>query len=67
MITNHGKPQAILQPITPDLVWREQLIAEGRLIPAITSGSLADIKPVALERGSPSMSDILEDSRAERL
>ncbi|WP_299167191.1 type II toxin-antitoxin system Phd/YefM family antitoxin [uncultured Arthrobacter sp.] len=66
LITNHGRPMATLQPMTADLAWREELIAKGTLIPATNPGSLADIEPVKLPPGGPSMAEILEEMRADR-
>lgn len=63
-ITNHGRPMATLHPMTPDLQWREQLIAEGKLVPG--KGSLADIAPLS-SMESTGLSDLVEEDRAERL
>ncbi|MHA7246367.1 type II toxin-antitoxin system Phd/YefM family antitoxin [Arthrobacter tecti] len=66
LITNHGRPMATLQPMTPDLVWREQLIADGRLIPA--TANWRDLPPpLPASEDAPSMSEILEEMRADRL
>ncbi len=64
-ITNHGRPMATLQPMTPDLAWREQLIAEGKLTPG--KGSLADVLPLPRPSGSVALSDLVEEDRAERV
>ncbi|WP_460465558.1 type II toxin-antitoxin system Phd/YefM family antitoxin [Arthrobacter pigmenti] len=63
-ITNHGRPMATLHPMTPDLQWREQLIAEGKLAPG--KGSLADVVPLS-PTDSTGLSDLVEEDRAERL
>ncbi|WP_211236658.1 type II toxin-antitoxin system Phd/YefM family antitoxin [Arthrobacter castelli] len=64
-ITNHGRPMATLNPLTPDLQWREQLIAEGRLSPG--KGSLADVEPPAPSPETAGLSGLVEEDRAERL
>lgn len=56
---------ATLQPMTPDLAWREQLIAEGKLTPG--KGSLADAAPLPGSPGSTALSDLVEEDRAERV
>lgn len=66
LITNHGRPMATLHPMTPDLVWREQLIAEGRLIPATTDWR--DLPPpLPSSTDGPSLTEILDEMRADRL
>lgn len=66
LITNHGRPMATLQPMTADLAWREQLIAAGTLIPA--TADWRDLPPpLPSSEDEPSISDILEEMRADRL
>ncbi|WP_426996803.1 type II toxin-antitoxin system prevent-host-death family antitoxin [Pseudarthrobacter sp. N5] len=60
-ITNHGKPHAVLHPITADFSWHDQLVADGRLVPA--TANWRDIAPMALPDGSPTPAELLEQSR----
>ncbi|HVA26464.1 MAG TPA: type II toxin-antitoxin system prevent-host-death family antitoxin [Chloroflexota bacterium] len=65
-VTDRGRPIARLVPIKPLSRW-DQLVAEGRLIPA--SESLADnmdkYPMVKLPPGSPTLSDILAEMRED--
>ena len=67
-VTEHGYSVAHLAPIPPEPVSRlEQLIADGRVTPA--TGDLSDYlaanPPVALPKGSPSVTEILIQMREE--
>ncbi|XAS66700.1 type II toxin-antitoxin system Phd/YefM family antitoxin [Micrococcaceae bacterium Sec5.7] len=64
-VTNHGKPQAVIHPITADFSWHEQLITEGRLIPP--TANWRDTAAVAAPAGHPSTAELLDQSRADRL
>jgi prevent-host-death family protein len=63
-ITSHGRPKAVLRPITADVSWEEQLVAEGRLVRG--SGGWCTVRPAAPAGGAPSTASVLDDSRAER-
>ncbi|MGA9677461.1 MAG: type II toxin-antitoxin system Phd/YefM family antitoxin [Mycobacterium sp.] len=62
-ITDRGRPVARLVPITPVEQARDQLIAEGQLIPATAPRvplSIADL----IE--GPSLTSILDEQRSDR-
>ena len=62
-ITDRGRPVALLAPVPQD-EW-EQMIADGRVIPAERRGDLLDIEPV--EAPGPSSAEILDALREDRL
>ncbi len=63
IITDRGKPVALIQPIVPsddDDEGRDRLIEAGLLIPATRKGPLPPFRPVKL-RGKPLADTIRED------
>jgi len=62
-ITDRGRPVARLMPITPAEQSREQLIAEGQLIPA--TAPRVPLSTADLIEGQP-LSPILDEQRSER-
>ena len=65
-VTERGRLIAKLVPPEPAETARDQLIAEGRLLPA--SGSRHTLPaPVDLPAGAPSVAEALDDLSAERL
>lgn len=63
-ITNHGRLVARLVPARPGGRSREQLIAEGDLLPG--RGSVLDVEPVRRPRGARPTSELLDELREER-
>lgn len=63
-ITNHGRPVARLVPVRPGGRTREQLVAEGDLVPG--TGSVLDITPVRRPRGVPPTERLLSELREDR-
>ena len=64
-VTERGRLIALLVPPNPHTTAREQLIAEGRLIPG--SGPFRFPARVAAPPGSPDSQSILDELREERL
>lgn len=65
-VTERGRLVARLVPPHPAQTAREQLIADGKLIPASRPGrNLPD--PVPLPDGAPSTDEVLDQLRADRL
>ncbi|HKI39553.1 MAG: type II toxin-antitoxin system prevent-host-death family antitoxin [Mycobacterium sp.] len=62
-ITDRGRPVARLVPITPAEQARDQLIAEGRLVPA--SAPRVPLRTADLIEG-PSLTSILDEQRSAR-
>ncbi len=62
-ITDRGRPVARLVPITPAEQSREQLIAEGKLVPA--TAPRLPLSTVDLLEGM-SLSSVLDEQRSER-
>jgi prevent-host-death family protein len=62
-ITDHGHPVARLVPIRYRSRY-EQLVAEGRIVPADDPRGLLEYKPPPLAPGERSISDILAELRA---
>ena len=65
-VTDRGRPVARLVPIKPMSRW-EQLVAEGRLIPARESlaENMRKHPPIELPPGSKSLSEILGEMRED--
>ena len=65
-VTDRGRPVARLVPIKPLSRW-DQLVAEGRLIPAKVSvqEALATFPRVTLPPGSKTLSEILAEMRED--
>lgn len=61
-ITDRGRPVALLSPAPVD-EW-QQMIADGRLIPAENPDDLLDIEPLEPDGGRP-LSEILLQMREE--
>ena len=61
-VTDHGHPVARVVPVRY-LSQLDQLIAEGRAVPA--EGDLLEEKPLAAPLGAPSGSEALADLRAD--
>jgi prevent-host-death family protein len=59
-VTDHGHPVARLVPIHVRSQY-EQMVAEGRIIPAEVD--LLDIKPLPVPPGMPTASEILTEMR----
>ena len=64
-VTERGQLIALLVPPNPHTTAREQLIAEGRLIPG--SSPFRVPRAVAAAPGSPSTGAILDELREDRL
>ena len=66
-VTDRGEPVARLTPVPPQPKSRwDELVERGEIIPA--TRSLADLPPpLAPEPGMPSLSEILDEMREERL
>ena len=63
-VTNHGKPVALLVPLAGRARPREDLIAEGLVIPG--RGEVLDVEPIAPPEGAPSSAELLAEMREER-
>ena len=63
-ITNHGRLVARLVPARAGGRSREQLVAEGDLVPG--RGGLLDVDPVRLPRGARSTAEVLTELREDR-
>jgi prevent-host-death family protein len=61
-VTDHGHPVARLVPIHVRSAY-EQLVAEGRIVPAEVD--VLDLAPLPVPPGMPTLSEILEEMRAE--
>jgi prevent-host-death family protein len=65
-ITDRGRPAARLTPLPKQGGLIDRLIAEGRAKPA--TGNIADLPtPRPLPPGSPSLSEILDELREDRV
>jgi len=62
-ITDRGRPVARLVPITPAEQARDQLIAEGQLVPAVVPRS--PLRATDLIKGPP-LTSILDEQRSDR-
>ncbi len=61
-VTDHGHPVARLVPIHVRSAY-EQLVVEGRIVPA--EADLLDFKPLPVPPGMPTLSEILAEMRAD--
>lgn len=67
-VTDRGRLVALLTPVPAERTTVERLIAEGRLLPAENPTGRLLSPPLPARPGEPSLSQILEESRAsERL
>lgn len=66
-VTEHGRLVAALVPLSDEMSALERLVQEGRLIPAV--GRIEDLgpPPTPSPRQRVSVSEALEEMRAERL
>jgi prevent-host-death family protein len=64
-VTERGRLVALLTPPSPSMTALERMIAEGRVHPATAPFELPT--PTKLPPGSPSLSEILDELREERL
>jgi len=64
-ITERGKLIAVLGPCSREISALDRLIAEGKIIPA--KGPRVLPEPIKLPPGSPTLSEILDQQREERL
>lgn len=64
-VTERGRLVALVTPPSPAMTARERLIAEGRIVPATAPFELP--KRIVLEPGTPTLSDVLDELREERL
>jgi len=62
VVTRDGQPVARVTPYQP-LGTYEQMIADGRLLPAVNTGPLTDFHPV---RASVDIEAILDEERADQ-
>ncbi len=65
VITNHGREVARLVPPSPKQLTRDEMIAQGLLIPG--TGNILDFTPVTLPAGTPTSEEVLRELREERL
>jgi prevent-host-death family protein len=65
-VTDRGRPVARLVPMRP-MSWYQQLIAEGRVVPATETleENMRKHPPVKLPPGSPTLSEILAGMRED--
>jgi len=61
-VTDRGRPVARIVPLRPAGVI-DQLIAEGRAVPA--ASDLLDVPPLRPVKGQPSLSQVLGEMRAD--
>ena len=64
VITNHGREVARLVPSPTRPRTRDDMIADGSLLPG--RGDPLAVKPVAVPPGTPSVMEILDDLRGDR-
>lgn len=65
-MTDHGRPVAVLGPLPERMTALDRLVAEGRLIPA--RRKLRDLSPpLPPASDGPSLSELIEEGREERL
>jgi prevent-host-death family protein len=64
-LTERGRLVAVLAPPTPAMTALDRLIAEGKVVPATAPFRLP--KRVPAKPGQPSLSQILDELREERL
>lgn len=65
-VTERGTPVAILAPLPKQMSTIDRLIAEGRARPA--TRKLSDLPPlIKLPPGGPSMAEILDELREDRI
>ena len=65
-VTERGRVVAVLRPATEEMSVLDRMVAEGRAI--APTGSLRDLPPPRpLPPGSPSVQEILDEIRADRL
>jgi prevent-host-death family protein len=63
-VTDHGHPVARIVPLRHRTRY-EQMVAEGKIIPAEEPGNLLDFEPPPLQPGERPLSEILADLRAD--
>lgn len=66
-VTDRGRLVARLVPVTPAESAYDRLVAEGRLIPATGPGWRTLPPPVPLPPGAPSLQEILDEQREDRV
>lgn len=67
-VTVRGKLVALLSPPGDSRNVRDQLVADGRLIPATArTGRLMAPRPLPVHAGEPTNEELLDAERAERL
>jgi prevent-host-death family protein len=65
-VTEHGRVVAVLRPATEEMSVLDRMVAEGRAI--APTGSLRNLPPPKpLPEGSPSIQEVLDEVRADRL
>jgi prevent-host-death family protein len=65
VVTERRRPVALLGPLPENDDWLEHLIATGELTPA--RGDLLDLPPPRPAPPGPSLSEILDELRADRI
>lgn len=67
-VTERGRLVALLSPPSDSRNTRDQLVADGRLIPAAArTGRLRAPRPVPVSAGEPANEELLDVEREERL
>lgn len=63
-VTDRGTPVALIVPAKRPPI-RDQLVAEGRLLPPRSDGDLLDLEPLVLPPGESRPSDVVARMRDE--
>ena len=65
-VTDRGRPVAMITPVKKDETTLERLYREGVLIPAKSKRAIRDLpQPLPALEGEPSLSQVLEEMRAD--